>query len=70
MALGLVFLIAALHDAGRIGSRIYATLLVLTAAAGVAVAWRHLWIQSLPADKVPACGAPLEQLIQVLPLRT
>ncbi len=69
IAVGLIFLIAALHDPGRTGSRIYAALLTLAAAAGVAVAWRHLWIQSLPADKVPACGAPLEQLLQVLPLR-
>jgi disulfide bond formation protein DsbB len=70
IALGLVFLLAALHDPARAGSRIYAALALLVAAAGGAVASRHLWIQSLPADKVPACGAPLDQLLQVLPLRS
>jgi disulfide bond formation protein DsbB len=70
IALGLVFLLAALHDPARTGSRIYAALAFLAAATGGAVASRHLWIQSLPADKVPACGAPLDQLLQVLPLRS
>jgi disulfide bond formation protein DsbB len=69
IALGTVFLIAALHNPARIGARIYAGLIVLAAAAGGGVAARHLWIQSLPPDKVPACGAPFAQLWDMLPLR-
>ncbi|MGH8265391.1 MAG: disulfide bond formation protein B [Steroidobacteraceae bacterium] len=69
IAIGIVFLLAALQDAKPVGSRVYAGLIVLAAGAGSAVAMRHLWIQSLPADKVPACGAPLDQLMQLLPLR-
>lgn len=69
ICLGLLFLIAALHAPGRIGSRIYAALIGIAALAGIGVAARHLWIQSLPPDRVPACGAPFEQLWQVLPLR-
>jgi disulfide bond formation protein DsbB len=69
IALGIVFLVASLHGPGRTGSRIYAVLIGLAALAGIGVAARHLWIQSLPPDRVPACGAPLDQLWQVLPLR-
>ena len=66
---GLLFLVAALHDPGRTGAAVYGVLITLTASAGIGVAARHLWIQSLPPDRVPACGAPLDQLLQVLPLR-
>jgi len=69
IVLGVVFLIAALHGPGRTGSRIYAALIGIAALAGIGVAARHLWIQGLPPDRVPACGAPFEQLWQVLPLR-
>jgi protein dithiol:quinone oxidoreductase len=69
ISLGALFLLAALHDPHRIGSRIYAALLALAAIAGGAVAGRHIWIQNLPEDQVPACGAPLERLLEVLPFR-
>jgi disulfide bond formation protein DsbB len=38
------------------------------AIAGVALAARHLWLQSLPADQVPACGPGLGYLMNTLPL--
>ena len=69
IVLGVVFLVAALHGPGRTGSRIYAALTGIATLAGIGVAARHLWIQSLPPDRVPACGAPFDQLWQVLPLR-
>lgn len=69
ISLGLIFLIAALHAPGRTGSRIYAALIGIASLGGIGVAARHLWIQSLPPDRVPACGAPFEQLWQLLPLR-
>ena len=67
-ALGLVFLIAALHPARRTGSVIYGVLLFLVAGATVWVAGRHVWIQSQPPGTVPACGAPLDALMQMFPL--
>lgn len=36
--------------------------------AGAALAIRQLWLQSLPADQVPACGASFEYLVDVMPL--
>lgn len=67
-ALGAVFLIAALHGARGWGARVYAVLLLLVAALGGAISVRHLYLQSLPADEVPACGPGLEYLLDVFPL--
>ncbi len=64
-ALGVMFLIAALHDPALLGRRAYAALLALAALATIGVAMRHLYIQSLPADAVPACGANLEFMLKV-----
>ena len=66
--LGIVFLVAALHNPGMLGSRIYAVLITLTAGDGVAVAIRHVYLQNLPADKVPACGPGLEYILGNFPL--
>ena len=68
IAVGIVFLAAALHNPGRLGRHIYGVLIALTAAAGASVSGRHLWIQSLPGDQVPDCGADLEYLLEMLPI--
>ncbi len=64
IALGLVFLVGALHAPRGSKRWIYVLLLLLIALAGTAIAARHLWIQSLPADQVPSCGAPLGYLLE------
>ncbi|MGI9289729.1 MAG: disulfide bond formation protein B [Gammaproteobacteria bacterium] len=61
--MGLVFLAAAVHNPARSGSIFYSLLLLATAAGGIGVAGRHLWLQSLPPDKVPACGPGLEFML-------
>lgn len=66
--LGVVFLIAGLHAPRWRGARVYAVLLLAVAAAGSALAARHIWIQSLPPDQVPACGPGLGYLLETLPL--
>lgn len=68
IALGLVFLAAALHDPGGWGRRVYAALILLATAGGIAVAGRHVWLQSLPPDQVPACGAGYDYIMETLPL--
>jgi protein dithiol:quinone oxidoreductase len=67
-ALGLVFLIAAVHDPVGWGRRVYASLLALSALATIGVAIRHLYIQSLPEGSVPACGASLDFMLKVFSL--
>jgi len=68
VSLGLVFLLAALHDAGRTGARVWGVLLLLTAAVSASVSARHVWLQSLPPDQVPACGPGLDYLLDVFGL--
>ena len=67
-ALGAAFLLAALHDPGPTGARVYAALIGLVAVAGAGVAGRHVYIQSLPPGQVPECGATLDFLLEVFPL--
>ncbi len=64
---GVIALVAALHNPARTGRRIYATLCALAALAGAAIAVRHVWIQHLPPDQVPACGPSLEYMLDTLP---
>jgi disulfide bond formation protein DsbB len=68
IALGLVFLLAAIHGAGRLGSRVYLVLGLGAAIGGGAVSARHVYLQSLPADRVPACGPGLDYMLEAFPL--
>lgn len=68
MGVGLVSLLAALQGPGALGLRLYGLLLSVTAGAGLGMAGRQLWLQSLPADQVPACGPSVEYMLDVLPL--
>jgi disulfide bond formation protein DsbB len=67
-ALGIVFLIAGLHRAGPTGARVYGVLVLIAAGAGTWVSGRHVWVQAQPPGTVPACGAPLDSLLQMFPL--
>lgn len=70
LSAALVFAIAAIHNPeGRGGALGYALLGVLAVAAGIGLAARHLWLQSLPADEVPSCGPPLDYMMEMLPLQ-
>ena len=66
--LAVIFLAATLQDPTALGRRVYALLLSLAALATIGVALRHLYIQSLPPDAVPACGASLDFMLKVFPL--
>ena len=35
---------------------------------GAGIAGRHAYLQSLPADEVPACGPSLDYLVDMLPI--
>jgi len=68
IALGSVFLVAALHGPGRVGAIVYAVLGLLAAGIGAALAGRHVWLQNLPADQVPACGPGLSYMMERYPV--
>lgn len=67
-ALGVVFLVAGLHVPRGWGARVYGVLLALAALATMAIAARHVWIQHLPEDQVPSCGAGLSFMFEEFPL--
>jgi len=68
ISLGVVFLLATLHNPAGWGRRIYAVAILLAAGAGVGVAGRHVWLQNLPPDEVPSCGPGFDYIIDSFPL--
>lgn len=68
LATGLVLFIAGVHNPGTMGRKIYALLGTLVALGGAGISTRHVWIQHLPADRVPECGPGLEYVFENFPL--
>ena len=70
LAAAAVLAVAAIHNpAGRVGGGLYGVLGLAAVAGGIGVAWRHLWLQSLPPEAVPACGPGLDYMMELLPWR-
>ncbi|HSN52991.1 MAG TPA: disulfide bond formation protein B [Woeseiaceae bacterium] len=67
ISMGLIFLVAALHDPAGAGRIVYGLLLGLAAIGGASVAGRHAWLQQLPPDQVPSCGPGLDYMLDTLP---
>jgi len=65
--IGLAALLAALHNPSGAGRWFYGVLVFLGAAAGAAIAGRHIWLQNLPPDQVPECGPGLSYMMDTLP---
>jgi protein dithiol:quinone oxidoreductase len=63
-ALGVVFLIAALHHPRGWGAQAYGILIAVAALVAVGVSARHLYVQHLPPGTLPSCGAPLGYLMK------
>jgi disulfide bond formation protein DsbB len=66
-AVGLVALVAALHNPKRRGVRVYAGLASLLALAGGGVAARQSWLQHNP-PRIADCGPGLEFMVESFPL--
>lgn len=64
----LVLLAAVLHNPGALGTKVYAIAGALTALAGASISGRHVWLQHLPKEEVPACGPGLEYMFKNFPL--
>jgi len=65
---GLIALLAFVHNPGSTGQKRYAAATSLSALAGGGFSIRQLWLQSLPEEKVPACGPPADYLFDALPI--
>jgi disulfide bond formation protein DsbB len=66
--MGILFLLATLHNPKQLGVRIYSGLITLFSLFGIGVAVRHIWIQHLPANEVPACGPGLDYMLDNFPM--
>ena len=66
--IGLIALIALMHNSSGIMLWIYTGLESLFAGLGIAVSARHIWLQGLPPDQVPECGPDLSYMLDVFPL--
>lgn len=67
--IGLLGLIAFLHNpAAERTRRLYLGTGLLVLAGGIATAGRHVWLQSLPPDRVPECGPGLDYILDNFPL--
>ena len=65
---GILFLLAALHNPGATGARVYGASIGLAALGGVLISARHIWIQAQPPGTVAACGADLDYLLEIMPV--
>ena len=68
IGLGVVFLLAALHDPSGWGRRVYAILMLLFAGDGATIAGWHWRLQNLPPSEVPSCGPGLDYMLDNFPL--
>ena len=66
--MGVLFLIAAIFKPAATGRWIIVGLIVLGGLFGIAVAARQLWLQAQPPNPFGSCGAPLNYLLQTLPI--
>lgn len=66
--LGVVLLVAAVHDPQGWSKYVYAGLAALSAAVGAGVAGWHVRLQHLPPDNIPSCGPGLDYMLDNFPL--
>jgi disulfide bond formation protein DsbB len=66
--LGIVFVLAALHNPQGTGRIVYGVLLGVVAATGAAIAAWHIRLQNLPPDQVPSCGPGFDYILDSFPL--
>ncbi|MEC9340481.1 MAG: disulfide bond formation protein B [Pseudomonadota bacterium] len=66
--IGLVCLVAVAHAPRAPFGMVYGLLVAVSAGVGAGIAGRHVWLQHLPADQVPACGPGLDYMLEVFPL--
>ena len=60
--IGMICILAAVHNPGQLGQRVYSSLTVIMAIIGIYFSSKQLWLQSLPESLVPSCGIPVKHL--------
>lgn len=64
----LLLLAFAFNPRSLFAVRLWAVGAGVAALMGASVSGRHVWLQHLPADEVPACGPGLEYMFQNFPM--
>ncbi|MEO8156190.1 MAG: disulfide bond formation protein B [Betaproteobacteria bacterium] len=67
IVVGVIALVAAIHNPALVGRRIYSGLLAITAATGGGVAMRHVYLEHFP-PKIFDCGADVGFMLESFPL--
>jgi Disulfide bond formation protein DsbB len=62
--IALAAIISAFHKTGR---KVYLSVIVASAIIGASLSIRHLYLQSLPFDELPACLPGLSYMFEVFP---
>ena len=68
LIVGIIFLIAALHNAQTKARYYYAITAAIAALLGSSVSARHVWLQNLPPEEVPECSPGLSYIFENFPL--
>lgn len=68
VAVGLIALIACLHNPAAIGRRLYAGTGITAAAIGAGFSARHMYLQGLSPEDMPSCGPGLEYMFENFPV--
>jgi len=68
ITIAFIAFVAAIHNPKRFFVRAYNILLIIVSTGGAGIAGRQIWLQHLPTDQVPECGAGLEYMLEAFPL--
>ena len=66
--LAFLFLLALLINPQKTGQIIFSLLLAVLSMLGIALAWRHVWLQGLSGQALPDCTPDLAYMIDKFPL--
>ena len=64
VAIGIICTLAVVHNPGKLGPLIYASLSISMVIIGSYFSGKQLLLQSLPDSEVPSCGIPVDYLFE------
>ena len=62
VVIGIICVLAVVHNPRRFGQRVYSSLSIIMVGMGIYFSGKQLWLQSLPESQVPSCGIPVDHL--------
>ena len=62
IGIGMISILAVVHNPGQLGQRVYSSISIIMVVTGIYFSSKQLWLQSLPETQVPSCGIPAKHL--------